>query len=108
MARGRSTKRLIFVIGILNATDALLTWILLKNSWAFEANPLMAALIDKGPVPFFLVKVGVGSGVLAYFAWRIPIHKAAKFFWVTMGIIMIYGTINVLHILSYAFGPYMG
>jgi len=107
-SRGRVAKKCIFVIAILNITDAIFTWVLLKNDWAFEINPLANFLISGGPILFFTVKIGLGSGALIYLAYRLTREKAAKYFWPIMIILMMYGTINFLHFLACALGPYIG
>ena len=66
---GRVMWGLVVAVLLLNLVDALatLTWIELGT--AAEANPLMATLLDAGPVPFVLGKVVLVSLGVALL-WR--------------------------------------
>ena len=59
----------IAAILVLNLIDAVLTlWWYLTGA-ATEANPFMDALLQMGPLPFVLVKIGFVSGA-SYLLWK--------------------------------------
>jgi hypothetical protein len=63
---------------LLNALDALLTIVWVRNGFATEGNHLMATLLDLGNTPFLAVKLAMG-GVTAFVLWRWNDFKLAKY-----------------------------
>jgi Domain of unknown function (DUF5658) len=63
---------------LLNALDAFLTIIWVRNGVATESNHLMATLLDLGNTPFLAVKLAMG-GVTAFVLWRWKEFKLAKY-----------------------------
>lgn len=62
-------RRMILAIIVFNAADAVLTLHWIWNGLAIEANPVMAVLVYKHPLAFFLIKMTLillGSAIL----WR--------------------------------------
>lgn len=56
---------------VLNVFDVVATLVLVGGGYASEGNPLMAALLELGPVPFAAVKIAIvtfGAFVLYRFA----------------------------------------
>jgi hypothetical protein len=103
LTRGILVKKFILAIAVLNILDATLTWILISQNWAHEANPVPRILLTQGPLAFFLVKIGVVSGVLLYMSLRLTPKIAFKYFYVVLLILIGYSTINLLHISSFLF-----
>jgi hypothetical protein len=66
-----------FLLFALNFLDAVLTIYWVRNGYATEGNQLMASLLDKGDVPFLLVKLAVGA-IAAIVLWRWRNLRLAK------------------------------
>jgi len=64
-------KPVLLTIVLASLADALLTLAHLESGLAYEANPLMAVLIDTSGVLFVAVKVALtGAAALALWHWR--------------------------------------
>ncbi len=60
-----------FLLFTLNFLDAVLTIYWVRNGYAEEGNQFMASLLDKGDLPFLLVKVAVGAiAAIVLWHWR--------------------------------------
>jgi len=93
------TKKLLYILGILNIFDAVLTWILVQKGMVIEVNPVMDYFISQGPLSFFLVKIGVMTGVITYVLIRLTDESAYKWFYVILGTVIAY-SILVLMLIS--------
>ena len=60
---------IIAVILLINLVDVVLTTWWFMTGAATEANPLMDTLLQLGPLPFALVKIGFVSGG-SYLLWK--------------------------------------
>ncbi len=79
-ARGLGTRKqfgwlrkLVAVTLVLNLIDAVLTLVWLETGQAVEANPVMNALLQIGPVAFVLGKIALVS-IGSIFLWRRRYH----------------------------------
>ncbi len=71
MTRTSLLRVILLAILLLNGADALMTLAVVRRGHAVEANPIMAALLDHGDVPFLLAKAGlVTVGVAVLWAFR--------------------------------------
>lgn len=70
-ARRPWLERLLAATLVFNLLDIVLTLTVVVLGIAVEANPLMARVLDVGPVPFALLKLGiVSAGVWVLFHHR--------------------------------------
>ena len=60
---------LAYSVLVLNLVDAVFTLIWVTSGHAVEANPLMAAALDKSPLYFMIAKLALVSGGVALL-WR--------------------------------------
>jgi hypothetical protein len=93
-SRWRSASRLAAFIVVFNLVDALLTLAVVASGVAGEANPLMAASLTWGSVPFIAIKLALVSlGVyLLYLRRDRPLAHAAL-----VGLTVVYGAIVLYH-----------
>ena len=66
---------LLLLINVLSAIDLFITFTVLRLG-AVELNPVMAYLLDLGPLPATLAKIGVVVGATAGL-WVLRAHRAA-------------------------------
>jgi hypothetical protein len=78
---------------ILNVIDCLVTLTLVGTKIATEKNPLMSYLLDKGPLAFGAVKLGV-TAIAAYGFWKIRKSPSA---WVTLGVLLGIYTVLIVY-----------
>ena len=96
----RDMRRVLTLVFVFNAADALLTWFWIASNRATEANPLMAYLLAEGPGWFLLGKMSlVLFGVLLLWKFRrakLAIPSAVSAFWVYVAIVIYH--IHGLHV----------
>lgn len=68
--KNRWYRRAVQALVWMNVFDGLVTITLVYTKVTVEKNPLMSYLLDRGPLMFGLVKVGV-SLLIGYGFWRI-------------------------------------
>ena len=86
----KPTSILLITLIVLNICDAVLTWILVQNAMAFEVNPAMAWLIAKGPLTFFVVKIGALTLLNIYVYFRIKGRAEKKHFYIVLILVIVY------------------
>lgn len=64
----KSKKQWTWIVGFnyFNLMDAVLTLIVVTQLGGTELNPLMAWLLNLGPMYFFLTKIGIGALTTGY------------------------------------------
>ena len=86
---------MLILLVVLNIIDALATVYFVSNGYAEELNPLMAAWLELGNIPFLFVKLfftSLGIG----FLWYSRKHKLAHI--LTAILLVVYIVIATVHI----------
>lgn len=85
----------LYVLAALNVADVVLTLIMLEAG-GIEANPVMAAVLERGgPAGFVVVKLGLAGGGIAILhrLWSREHIRLAAF-----GLALIYAGVIVIHV----------
>lgn len=99
---------LLFLLFLLNISDAIGTWYGVTHGYAYEANPVMAALISHhGWAYFFMIKIAVVTlcVLLLHQGWVLSATRfrriAVK---VGVGVLLVfYASVNIAHVVLYLF-----
>jgi Domain of unknown function (DUF5658) len=103
----RAAARLVFALIVFNVIDAIFTIALVRAGLAEEANPLMAAALQAGPIWFALQKamlVGSGLAVLWFTRGRRLAQVGLVLCFVVYGALMLIHTWSCRLLLAYYFG----
>lgn len=88
------------ILFLLNALDAVMTLLWISTGASTEANPLMAAILAHGAVPFLMVKLALGLVVcMSLYAARFTTAG----YRVTQAGIAAYGLVIAAHLLAFRF-----